>query len=143
MGRRVFVGFLLFCAAIAYAEESILELFLPSETSMQGKMTLSYKAEKKPGFSFFDPGNNGFSATVTLATRLPLNDSWGVGFEAAGWSDLGLKIADYPRVSASITNNIGYGSLSGAEISQSYLSYRYGEIRIRLGRQAGTAFYPW
>ncbi len=137
-------GVLLIVVGFVHAGDALLDEYYPLEPFWAGKATLSYKAERNNKYDFFDPENNGFSATVTLATRIRFSNSWGLGLEAAGWSDLGLEIADSPRVSASITNNIGSGAMNAAEFSESYLYCRRWGARFRLGRQAlSKTLSPW
>jgi len=107
---------------------------------------LSYKAQKSGEYDFFDPENNGFSATVILHGHQCLDEHWSFGMEAAGWSDFGLGIADAPRVSESITPqaSAGWRQLSGSEISQIYLQLDRWGVQIRAGRQAlSKALSPW
>lgn len=134
------------CLSFVSADESLIDEYLPSSSVFTGKALLSYKAEKSGGEEFFDPANNAFSATLILAMRRAFCSDWLLGLEGAGWSDLGLGIAESSRVSASITDReIGEEKkLSGAELSQAYLLRRQGGVQLRVGRQAlSKRLSPW
>ena len=126
--------------------ENLMELYFPTGTRWWGTMMLSYKAEKSGNYNFFDKRNNAFSGTLVLGSEQWLTKGLGVGWELAGWSDLGLDIAEAPRVSESITSSYlaGLRSLSGTEVSQAYLSWTWGESLWRVGRMAlSKRLSPW
>jgi hypothetical protein len=126
--------------------DSLLERYFPTGTRWWGTAMLSYKAQKSGEHGFFETPNNAFSATIVLGSEQWLMEGVGIGWELAGWSDLGLGIAEAPRVSESITSSYlaGLRSLSGAELSQSYLAWTWGQSLWKAGRMAlPKRLSPW
>ena len=120
--------------------------YFSEESRYAGRTVLSYKAQKSGEYGFENPQNNAFSATVVLSAEKWFPGGWGLGGELAGWSDLGLGIAEAPRVSESITPQAGGGwrELSGAEVSQAYLSLLWGQSLWHFGRVAlPKKLSPW
>ena len=103
-----------------------------------GQVGFAYQAQDEDwkGYGFGDKEDNAFSAAVILGVEKAWGLGLGFGAEVAGWSDLGLDIADKARVES--------GDQTAAEISQAYLMYRSGETAVKVGRQAlPKALSPW
>lgn len=148
MGCRA-VFFSLVLGKMVCAEGGQMSLpahYFPAASPWWGTVMLSYKAQKEPGYDFFDPTNNTFSATVVLGGEHRMTEYIGLGWEIAGWSALGLNLADAPRVSECITSqtNGTWRKLSGAEISQMYFLIHSENTFWRMGRMSlPKSLSPW
>ena len=147
MSRAFLLWLIPWILAAGEGEDSgLLERYFPTGSRWWGTAMLSYKAQKEPEHSFADPDNNAFSATIVLGSERWFGANLGLGWELAGWSDLGLGIADASRVSESITlaKLSGLRKLQGAEVSQAYLSATWGNSLWRVGRMAlPKKLSPW
>jgi hypothetical protein len=74
--------------------------------------------------------DNTFSTAVVLGVNKDLGNGFGLGAEVAGWTTLGLDIAQNPAVCCS------NGRKGEGELSQLYVTYTAGNTAIKAGRQA-------
>jgi len=104
-----------------------------------GQLGFAYQAQDfdwQPDSDLTDAENNNVSFSIVLGVEKELGNGFGFGAEVAGWSDLGLNIAEDPRVESS--------EMTSAEISQAYLTYTFGNTAIKAGRQAlPKKISPW
>ncbi len=120
----------------------------PASADFWGQIGFAYQAEdfdsKVVNLDLSDEANNRFSAIVVLGVEKQLGNGFGFGAEVAGWSDLGLDIADRSALYwADGAANAG-ADQTDAEVSQAYLTYTFGNTAIKAGRQAlPKAVSPW
>jgi len=110
-----------------------------------GSLAVSYKSDENNKFSFRDKENNSFSVIATYGKYFT-NDIFGVGFEMAFWSDLGLDIAGSPRVHQQITPNFSpiWQDITYGEVSQLYMTYHHNDLASQVGRFAiNRKISPW
>jgi hypothetical protein len=110
-----------------------------------GSLGVSYKTDETNKYSFSDKENNSFSVIATYG-RYFGNSVFGVGFEVAGWSDLGMDIAMSPRVHHQIVPNLSpiWQDMSYGEISQLYVTYHNNNLASQIGRIAlSRKISPW
>jgi len=109
-------------------------------------IAISYKTDNTNNFSFKDKENNAFSIASTFGYFYKVTKSFGVGFETAGWSDLGLNIANSPRINEQLFPNIPqtWLKLNDIELSQLFISYNTNTFAIRIGREEiSQKISPW
>lgn len=111
-----------------------------------GSIVISYKMDDTNKFSFKDKNNNAFSIASTFGYFYTFTHQLGIGFEVAGWSDLGLNIANSPRINDQIFPNVTqtWLKLNDSELSQLFISYKTDSFAIRIGREEiNHKISPW
>jgi len=93
----------------------------PAACDFWGTLAVRYDANKAGGLNFGDAGNNVAALAVVMGVEKELGYGFGVGAELAG-----LMTGDGKF------NKTG----NSAELSQLYLTYKYGNTAIKAGRQA-------
>ena len=116
----------------------------PASADFWGQIGIRYEwNDNGADYSLGDQENNKFSTAVVLGVEKQLAYGFGFGAELAGWSDFGFDIADKTAISGDL-NPVGSTNKTGAEISQAYLTYTFGNTAIKAGRQAlPKAVSPW
>jgi opacity protein-like surface antigen len=139
MKKRVVGAVTAMAISSLYSHASGLDEANPSESSFWGKLGFAYQFQdenRKSDADFSDKENNAFSSSVVLGVSKDIGYGFAITAEVAGWSDLGLDIADKGRVDSSDSTS--------AEISEGYLSYKSANTSIKAGRQAlSPDISPW
>jgi len=147
MGNLYRLFFIFFIVLYSYGDDfsKPISKDLFDINSMWGSLVVSYKTEELGEFSFKDKENNEFSFATTFGKYFQY-DSFGFGFEVAGWSDFGLNIAAEPRVDDIIAPNVSqvWHDMSDAEISQLFFMYQQENIALMIGREEiSRNISPW
>ncbi len=96
----------------------------PAACDFWGSIGARYEFIKKtPGANKWGKEDNTWKTTLVLGVEKELGYGFGIGAEVAATTDLGLDIADDRTA-------------ENAELSELYLTYKYGNTAVKAGRQA-------
>jgi len=95
----------------------------PAACDFWGTLAMRYDAKKDGDIGLGKKANNVFATAIAMGVEKELGYGFGFGAEFGAFTDLGLDIAD---------NVDGTHS----ELSQLYLTYKFGNTAIKAGRQA-------
>jgi len=122
----------------------------PAAADFWGQVGFAFQAEDldnsapRRDLSWGDEQNNRFSAILVLGVEKELGNGFGFGAEVAGWTDFGFDFADRSAQFWADGLLNGASDVTGAEISQAYLTYTAGNTAVKAGRQAlPKAVSPW
>ena len=102
-----------------------------SDWTFNGQAVVYYQTAEAGEGSLFDQENAGAAAGIQLgAVNKDLIGGIGAGFELSGISSLGLEQDVVSHLVQSAT-----GDLTGAAITQAYLTYGIGNTSLKVGRQ--------
>jgi len=116
-----------------------------SSPDFQVRMGFSYEAHNTKGeYGWKNRENNQFSSSILIGMEKKIAAGIIFGFEAAGWSNMGLEIANGPVIPDSVEGSDVDFDRSSAEISQAYLDYLLANTEFKAGRMAlSSTFSPW
>ncbi len=126
-------GFIFAGGNIAPVQPVVPAAAAPAACDFWGSLGARYEAydDDTSTGEFGDKANNTWKAAVTLGVEKELGYGFGFGAEVAGFTDLGLT-------------DIAGNTKDVSEISQLYLTYKYGNTAIKAGRQTlPKNLSPW